>query len=177
MNIRPFKNHLPEIGQGTYVDDSAVVIGQVRTGSDCSIWPNTTLRGDVNWIKIGNNTSIQDGSVLHVTHDHPQKHPGGFPLTIGNQVTVGHNVILHGCSIEDNCLIGMGAIILDGAHIEKNVFIAAGALISPNKQLESGFLYVGSPAKKLRPLTDEEIDALQYSADHYVRLKNEYLKA
>ncbi len=176
MNIRPFKNHIPEIGQNTYVDESAVLIGQVTIGSDCSIWPNTTLRGDVNWIKIGNNTSIQDGSVLHVTHDHPEKHPGGFPLTIGSQVTVGHNVVLHGCTIEDNCLIGMGAIILDGVHIEKNVFIAAGALVSPNKTLASGYLYVGSPARKLRPLSEEEINSLQYSADHYVRLKNEYLQ-
>jgi len=112
---------------------------------------------------------------LHVTDDHTNKHPGGFPLTIGSQVTIGHNVILHGCSIEDNCLIGMGAIILDGAHLEKNVFLAAGALVSPNKRLESGYLYVGSPAKRLRELTDDEIAGLQYSADHYVKLKNEYL--
>ncbi len=175
MNIRPFKSHQPDISPSTYVDESAVIIGQVSIGSDCSIWPNTTIRGDVNWIKIGNNTSIQDGSVLHVTHENPDKPGSGFPLSVGSQVTVGHNVILHGCTIEDNCLLGMGAIILDGAHIEKNVLIAAGALVSPGKHLHSGYLYIGSPAKPLRPLTDNEIANLQYSADHYVKLKNEYI--
>ncbi len=175
MSIRNFKHHVPQIGQQVFVDESAQVIGQVEIGDDSSIWPNTTIRGDVNWIKIGANTSIQDGSTLHVTHDHADKHPGGFSLLIGNQVTIGHNVVLHGCTIEDNCLIGMGAIILDGVHIEKNVFIAAGALVAPNKRLQSGYLYVGSPAKKSRQLSNEEIIGLQYSADHYVKLKNEYL--
>lgn len=175
MSIRKFKQHKPNIGKDVYVDESAQVIGQVTIGDNSSIWPNTTLRGDVNWIKIGANTSIQDGSILHVTHDHTNKHAGGFPLTIGSQVTVGHNVVLHGCTVEDNCLIGMGAIILDGVHLEKNVFLAAGALVSPNKRLESGYLYVGSPAKRLRALTEEEIEGLQYSAEHYVKLKNEYL--
>ncbi|MCU7940147.1 MAG: gamma carbonic anhydrase family protein [gamma proteobacterium symbiont of Bathyaustriella thionipta] len=175
MSIRSFKQFNPVIGNGVYIDGSAQVIGQVEIGDDSSIWPNTTVRGDVNWIKIGANTSVQDGSVLHVTHDHTNKHPGGFPLIIGNQVTVGHNVVLHGCTIEDNCLIGMGAIILDDAHLEKNVFLAAGALVSPGKKLESGYLYVGSPAKKARALTEDEIEGLQYSADHYVKLKNEYL--
>jgi len=177
MSIRKFKQYTPDIGKDVYIDESAVVIGQVEIGHESSVWPNTTIRGDVNWIKIGANTSVQDGSVLHVTHDHTNKHPGGFPLTVGSQVTIGHNVILHGCTIEDNCLIGMGAIILDDAHLEKNVFLAAGALVSPGKRLESGYLYVGSPAKKLRALTDEEIDGLQYSAEHYVRLKNEYLNS
>lgn len=175
MNIRKFKAYTPQIGQDVYVDESAVVIGQVTIGDNSSVWPNTTIRGDVNWIKIGDNTSIQDGSVLHVTHDHSDKQSGGSPLTIGSQVTVGHNVILHGCTIEDNCLIGMGAIVLDDAHLEKNVFLAAGALVSPGKRLESGYLYVGSPAKKLRALTAEEIEGLQYSSEHYVRLKNDYL--
>jgi carbonic anhydrase/acetyltransferase-like protein (isoleucine patch superfamily) len=176
MAIRKFKDHSPSIGEGVYIDESAVVIGRVEIGVNTSVWPNTTIRGDVNWIKIGANSSIQDGSTLHVTHDHSDKHPGGYPLTIGSQVTVGHNVILHGCTVEDNCLIGMGAIVLDGAHLEKNVFLAAGALVSPNKRLESGHLYVGSPAKKLRALTQEEIDGLQYSAEHYVNLKNSYLE-
>ncbi|WP_198263122.1 gamma carbonic anhydrase family protein [sulfur-oxidizing endosymbiont of Gigantopelta aegis] len=175
MSIRDFKNHAPDIAEGVYIDESAQVIGQVSIGTDSSIWPNTTLRGDVNWIKIGANTSIQDGSTLHVTHDHTNKHPGGFPLSIGSQVTVGHNVVLHGCTVEDNCLIGMGAIVLDGAHLEKNVFLAAGALVAPNKRLESGYLYVGSPAKRIRPLTEEEITGLQYSSEHYVKLKNDYL--
>jgi len=175
MSIRPFKQFTPDIGRDVYIDESAQVIGQVEIGADSSIWPNTSIRGDVNWIKIGANTSIQDGSVLHVTHDHTNKHPGGYPLTIGSQVTVGHNVVLHGCTIADNCLIGMGAIILDDAYLEENVFLAAGALVSPGKRLESGYLYVGSPAKKARALTDDEIEGLQYSADHYVKLKNVYL--
>jgi len=175
MSIRPFKQFIPDIGRDVYIDESAQDIGPVEIGADSSIWPNTSIRGDVNWIKIGANTSIQDGSVLHVTHDHTNKHPGGYPLTIGSQVTVGHNVVLHGCTIADNCLIGMGAIILDDAYLEENVFLAAGALVSPGKRLESGYLYVGSPAKKARALTDDEIEGLQYSADHYVKLKNVYL--
>lgn len=177
MTIRKFKNHTPDIAQDAYIDESAQIIGQVSIGANSSIWPNTTIRGDVNWIKIGANTSIQDGSTLHVTHDHTNKHPGGFPLSIGNQVTIGHNVVLHGCTIEDNCLIGMGAIILDDVYLEKNVFLAAGALVSPGKRLESGYLYVGSPAKRIRTLSAEEIAGLQYSADHYVKLKNEYMSA
>lgn len=175
MSIRKFKQYTPDIGKDVFVDESAQVIGQVEIGDNSSVWPNTTIRGDVNWIKIGANSSVQDGSTLHVTHDHTNKQSGGYPLTVGSQVTVGHNVVLHGCTIEDNCLIGMGAIILDGAHLEKNVFVAAGALVSPNKRLESGYLYVGSPAKQLRPLTDDEIEGLQYSSEHYVRLKNDYL--
>ncbi len=177
MSIRTFKKHTPNIAPSAYIDESAQIIGQVSIGADSSIWPNTTIRGDVNWIKIGANTSIQDGSTLHVTHDHTSKHPGGYPLSIGNQVTVGHNVVLHGCTIEDNCLIGMGAIILDDAHLEKNVFLAAGALVSPGKRLESGYLYVGSPAKRIRKLSSEEIEGLQYSAEHYVKLKNDYISA
>lgn len=175
MSIRNYKEYSPKMGENVFVDESAQVIGRVEMGADCSIWPNTTIRGDVNWIKIGANTNVQDGSVLHVTHEHEVKHPGGYPLLIGDQVTIGHNVVLHGCTIEDNCLIGMGAIILDGAYLEKNVFLAAGALVMPNKRLQSGFLYVGSPARKARALSDEEIKGLQYSADHYVKLKNDYL--
>ncbi len=175
MSIRDYKEHSPIIAAGVFIDESAQVIGRVEIGRDCSIWPNTTVRGDVNWIRIGSCSNVQDGSVLHVTHDHAEKHPGGYPLIVGDNVTVGHNVVLHGCTIDDNCLIGMGAIILDGAHLEKNVFLAAGALVAPNKRLESGYLYVGSPAKKARQLSEEEIAGLQYSADHYVKLKNDYL--
>ncbi len=175
MTIRSYKEYTPDIAEDVFIDESAQVIGRVEIAANSSIWPNTTIRGDVNWIKIGANSNVQDGSVLHVTHDHTNKHPGGYPLTIGNQVTIGHNVVLHGCTVEDNCLIGMGAIILDDAYIEKNVFLAAGALVSPGKRLQSGHLYVGSPARKIRALTDEEIDGLQYSAEHYVKLKNDYL--
>lgn len=175
MSVRPYKEFIPNIGKDVYIDESAQIIGQVEIGANSSIWPNTTLRGDVNWIKIGANTSIQDGSTLHVTHDHTNKHPGGSPLIIGSQVTVGHSVVLHGCTIEDNCLIGMGAIILDDAYLEKNVFLAAGALVPPGKRLESGYLYVGSPVRKIRALSEDEIIAFQYSAEHYVKLKDDYL--
>lgn len=175
MAIRPFLEHSPQIGTGTFIDESAQVIGRVTIGMDSSVWPNTTIRGDVNWIKIGDCSNIQDGSVLHVTHAHAEKTHQGFPLIIGNGVTIGHNVILHGCRIEDYCLIGMGAIVMDNAIIEKNVFVGAGSLIAPGKRLQSGFLYLGSPARKVRPLTDDEMADFQYSAEHYIRLKNQYL--
>ncbi len=176
MSIRPYKQLLPHINDTVYIDESAQIIGQVEIGKHSSVWPNVSIRGDVNWIKIGQQSNVQDGSVLHVTHDHVDKHPGGYPLCIGNKVTIGHNVVLHGCTIEDNCLIGMGAIVLDNAYIERNVFLAAGALVAPGKRLQSGYLYVGSPAKKMRALSNDEIEGLAYSADHYVRLKNDYLE-
>lgn len=180
MAVRTFREHSPQIGADTYIDESAQVIGQVEIGSDSSIWPNTVIRGDVNRIKIGDRTNIQDSSVLHVTHAHPaHENPdqiaNGFPLTIGNFVTVGHKVILHGCTIEDFCLIGMGAIVMDNAYIEKNVLVGAGSLIAPGKRLQSGFLYLGCPAKKIRPLRDDEMNNFEYSAEHYKQLKNQYL--
>lgn len=175
MAIRTFLEHSPQIGTGTFIDESAQIIGRVTIGMDSSVWPNTTIRGDVNWIKIGDCSNIQDGSVLHVTHAHAEKTHKGSPLIIGSCVTIGHNVILHGCRIEDYCLIGMGAIVMDNAIIEKNVFVGAGSLIAPGKRLQSGFLYLGSPAKKIRPLTDGEIADLKYSATHYRQLKNQYL--
>ena len=175
-NIRLFEQFRPNIDDTAWVDPSAVIIGQVHVGAHASLWPNVTVRGDINRIVIGQYTNVQDGSVLHVTHDNPDRHPGGYALTIGNSVTVGHNVVLHGCTIEDYCLIGIGAIVLDGAHIEKQVYLAAGSLVTPGTRLESGFLYMGSPVKKARPLTQDEIIGLQYSAENYVRLKNNYLK-
>jgi carbonic anhydrase/acetyltransferase-like protein (isoleucine patch superfamily) len=180
MAIRTYQGYSPQIGSNTFIDESAQVIGQVEIGKDSSIWPNTTIRGDVNWIKIGDCSNIQDGSVLHVTHsqpglDKPDQVNKGFPLTIGNYVTVGHNVVLHGCSIEDYCLIGMGAIVMDDVIIEKHVFLGAGSLVAPGKRLQSGFLYLGSPARKIRPLQDDEMANFLYSAEHYIRLKNQYL--
>ena len=150
-----------------------MVIGDVEIGDDSSIWPMAVLRGDVNSIHIGSRTSIQDGSVLHVTHDHPAQ-PGGFPLSIGDEVTVGHNVTLHGCTIDNRCLIGMGSTILDGAVLEEHVLLGAGSLVPPNKVLEGGYLWVGSPVKRVRPLTVDEQIWFGYSAEHYVKLKNEY---
>jgi len=174
MNIQSFENSHPEIAPGVFVHASALVIGDVCIGSDSSVWPFTIVRGDVNSIRIGSNTNIQDNSVLHVTHDGPYK-PGGYGLEIGDNVTVGHRVILHGCKVGNHCLIGMGATVMDGAVLEDKVLLGAGSLVTPGKKLESGYLWMGSPAKRARKLTDEEIESLEYSAQHYVRLKNRYL--
>lgn len=164
---------MPELGRGAYVDDAAVVIGDVTLGEDTSIWPMTVVRGDVNTIRIGARTNIQDNSVLHVTHDGKYT-PGGYALSVGDDVTVGHRVILHACTVGDLCLIGMGSIIMDGAILESKVMLAAGSLVPGGKHLESGYLYMGSPVKQVRELTDEEIESLQYSADHYVEVKNSH---
>ena len=174
MSLRPYQGIQPKIGDSVYIDESALVIGDVSIGSDSSIWPMTVVRGDVNKITIGSCTNIQDGSVLHVTHPH-EKHPEGFPLHVGNNVTIGHKVILHACRIEDGCLIGMGSIIMDGAIVQSGVMVGAGSLVAPDKELESGYLYLGSPVKKVRKLTAEEQGWLEYSATHYVKLKNKYL--
>ena len=174
MPTRPFQSSNPSLGQRVYVDGSALVIGQVELGDDVSLWPGAVVRGDVNRIRVGARSNIQDLSVLHVTHDGPYS-PGGFPLSIGQEVTVGHRCILHACTVGDRCLIGMGSIVMDGAVIEDAVLLAAGSLVSPGKHLESGYLYRGSPAQKVRTLTDRELDMLSYSAAHYVRLKNRYL--
>jgi carbonic anhydrase/acetyltransferase-like protein (isoleucine patch superfamily) len=174
MSIRSFQGIKPNIGHSVYIDETALVIGDVTIGDHSSIWPMTVVRGDVNKITIGSNTNIQDGSVLHVTHGY-QKNPEGFALHVGNNVTVGHKVILHACVIEDNCLIGMGSTIMDGAVVHSHVLVGAGSLVSPGKELESGYLYLGSPVKKLRRLTDEERAWIDYSATHYVKLKSRYL--
>ena len=173
MTIRNFEDQQPNIHSSTFVDETALVIGDVKIAEDSSIWPFTIIRGDVNSIQIGSNTNIQDNSVLHVTHDGPYN-PGGFSLKVGNNVTVGHRVILHGCQIGDSCLIGMGTTIMDGAIVEANSIIGAGSLVTPNKQLESGYLWMGSPARKIRKLSDEEIESIEYSASSYAALKNKH---
>jgi carbonic anhydrase/acetyltransferase-like protein (isoleucine patch superfamily) len=175
VTIQTFNGIEPSVGEGVYIADSALVIGDTVLGKDVSIWPMTVLRGDVNRIEIGDETNIQDACVLHVTH-RSAAHPEGYPLSIGRGVTVGHRVVLHGCTIGDLCLIGIGAIIMDGAVVEDRVIVGAGALVPPGKRLESGFLYVGSPAKPSRTLKDEELEYLSYSRDGYVRLKNQYLR-
>ena len=175
MTIRTFNNITPAIADSAYVDEQACVIGDVTLGAHSSVWPMATIRGDIHTIKIGAYTNIQDGSILHVTHD-SEYTPGGFPLTVGNYVTVGHNVILHACTIQDYCLIGMGAIVLDGAILEPETMLGAGCVVTGGKTLESGYLWLGQPAKKIRPLTDEEKQFLRYSAEHYTKLANQYLK-
>ncbi|MDH5395120.1 MAG: gamma carbonic anhydrase family protein [Gammaproteobacteria bacterium] len=173
MAIRDFDNFLPDIHPSCFIDDKALVLGQVTMGENCSVWPFTVIRGDVNSITIGNNTNIQDNSVLHVSHDGPYN-PGGYNLEIGDDVTIGHRVILHGCHIGNLCLVGMGSTIMDGVVIESNTIIGAGSLVTPNKKLESGFLWMGSPARKVRKLTGTELESLKYSAQHYVKLKNRH---
>jgi len=175
MNIRKYKDTYPQLAKSTYVDDAAVVIGDVMIGEDSSVWPMAVIRGDVNSIRIGQRTSVQDGSVLHVTHAHSAV-PAGHPLIIGDDVTIGHNVTLHGCTIHNRCLIGMGSTVLDGAILEEGVLLGAGSLVPPGKTLEGGYLWIGSPVKRARPLTEAEIAWFRYSAEHYVRLKNNYME-
>ena len=174
MSIRQFDDKKPVIGSSVYIDESAVVIGDVTLGDDVSVWPTTVIRGDVESIKIGAGTNVQDGAVLHVSHAGPFS-PEGQPLTIGKGVTIGHRAVVHACTVGDYCLVGIGAIILDGAVLEDYVMLGAGALVSSGKRLESGYLYVGSPAKQARPLKESEKAFLEYSAEHYVLLKNEHL--
>ena len=173
MTIRSFKDKVPDIHKSAFIDDTAVVIGDVTIGEDSSLWPMTVARGDVHSIKIGARTNIQDACVLHVTHD-GEFTPGGFPLIIGDDVTVGHRVTLHACTVGNLCLIGMSATIMDGAVIEDKVIVGAGSLVSPGKKLDSGYLYVGSPVKRVRELNEKEIEGLKYSAEHYVHLKDQH---
>ncbi len=175
MSIRRFNEKQPILGEAVFIDDSAVVIGDVTIGNDVSIWPMTVIRGDVESITIGEGTNVQDGSVLHVSHA-GKFSTQGHPLRIGNYVTIGHKAVVHACTIGDYCLIGIGAIIMDDAVIEDYVMLGAGSLVAPGKRLESGYLYVGSPAKQVRPLKEAEKEFLQYSAEHYIHLKNEHLK-
>ncbi len=172
--IRSFNQHSPQLGHEVMIDPSAVVSGQVSLGDDASIWPCASVRGDLEPIIIGARSNIQDGAVLHTSH-HSPFNDRAYALTIGNDVTIGHNVTLHGCTIKDLCLVGMNAVILDGALIPPYTFIGAHSLVTAGKQLESGFLYAGSPAKKIRQLTEQECDFFHYSAAHYVSLKNQHL--
>jgi len=173
-NISAYQNVMPCIGSGVYIHPSASVIGDVELGDNASVWPSTVIRGDVNCIRIGSGTNVQDSSVLHVSHKSSWD-PAGAPLIIGNNVTIGHKVILHGCTVEDECLIGMGSIIMDKVIVQKHVLVGAGALVPEGKVLESGYLYLGSPARKVRQLTEKELEHFIYSANHYIRLKNTYL--
>ncbi|WP_225085974.1 gamma carbonic anhydrase family protein [Pectobacterium colocasium] len=177
MSAKTFRRYngiSPVLRERVMVDHSSVVIGKVTLGDDVGVWPLVAIRGDVNYITIGARSNIQDGSVLHVTHC-SEKKPEGNPLIIGEDVTVGHKAMLHGCQIGNRVLVGMGSILLDGAVIEDDVMIGAGSLVPPGKRLEKGHLYLGSPVKKIRPLTQEEIEGLIYSANNYVRWKDEYL--
>ncbi|ABM02100.1 carbonic anhydrase, family 3 [Psychromonas ingrahamii 37] len=172
--LRGYKNSFPVLGDSVYIDPFSSIIGDVTLGDDVNIWPMCVVRGDVNFITIGKRSNIQDGSILHVARA-GEASIDGYPLIIGDDVTVGHKAMLHACRIGNRVLIGMGAIVLDNAQIDDDVILAAGALVPPNKHLESGYLYIGSPAKAARKLTDDELAFLPRSAAHYVTLKNEYI--
>tara|TARA_R110002167_G_scaffold162307_3_gene358742 strand:- start:611 stop:1147 length:537 start_codon:yes stop_codon:yes gene_type:complete len=175
MAIRSYKDKLPTLAEHCYIDASSVVVGDVKCAEHVSIWPLVAARGDVNYIQIGARTNIQDGTVLHVSRI-SDANPLGFPLVIGADVTVGHKCMLHGCTLGNRILVGMGAIIMDGAIVEDDVFIGAGTLVPPNKTLKSGFLYKGNPAKQARPLKESEIAFLKQSALNYIKLKDEYIE-
>jgi carbonic anhydrase/acetyltransferase-like protein (isoleucine patch superfamily) len=174
MKLRAYRGIVPTVAHTAYIDPAAVVIGDVEIGADSSVWPGAVIRGDVQRIRVGARTNVQDGSILHVTHDGPYT-PGGFPCLIGDDVTIGHAAVIHACTIEDACLIGMHATVLDGAMVRKHGFVGAGAVIAPGKMVGSGELWVGNPARMLRRLSEAEIERLYYSAGQYVKLKNDYL--
>lgn len=174
MTLRPYRGRWPQLGERVYIDPMAAVIGDVTLGADSSVWPCAVVRGDVAFIRIGARTSVQDGAVLHVTHDGPYV-PGGRALLVGDDVTIGHGAVLHACTIGVACLIGMNATILDGAVLEDEVMVAAGALVPPGRCLTRGTLWAGNPAREVRPLTAAQIAFLHYSAAHYVTVKNGYL--
>ena len=176
MNIRPYLDSLPRLGANVYIDPVAVVIGDVEIGDDGSLWPFAVARGDVNYVRIGARTNVQDGAVLHVTHD-GEYTPGGFPLVIGDDVTIGHGAIVHACTVGNACLIGMNATVLDGVVVSRHSMIGAGAVVTPGKVVGEGELWLGNPARRVRMLSAEEIERLYYSARHYVKLKNNYLGA
>ncbi len=169
MSIRNFENDYPRLATTVHIDPLALVIGNVTVGAYSSVWPMAVVRGDVQSITIGTRTNVQDHAMLHVSHDGPYC-PGGRALVIGDEVTIGHHATLHACTIGHHCLIGIGAIILDGAVLEPYTLLAAGSLVSPHKVLEGGYLWRGSPAQKVRALTDQEMEHFSYSAHHYVQL-------
>ncbi len=174
-NLRAYRGRVPKLGARAYVDPAASVIGDVELGDDVSIWPAAVLRGDVERIRVGARSNVQDGAILHVTHDGPYT-PGGLPCIVGTDVTIGHGAVIHACTIEDCCLIGMHATVLDGAVVRRHAFVGAGALIAPGKVVGEGELWIGNPARCARRLSDTEIEALLYSARHYVEPKDDYLR-
>ena len=173
-SVRAYRNISPTLGKDVYIDESAVIIGDVVLGNDVSVWPCAVIRGDMHKIRIGHRTSVQDNAILHITHA-SDFNPGGWPLIIGDDVTIGHGACLHGCTLGNQILIGIGVTVLDGAVIQDKVIIGANALVPPGKTLESGYLYVGNPCKQARPLKESELSFFSYSANNYVKLKNEYL--
>ncbi len=165
--IRPYRGVLPRIATSSYIDPSAVVIGDVVIGERSSIWPNVSIRGDVNYIRVGDETSVQDNTVLHVDHDK-------YPCLIGNRVTVGHSAVLHGCVVEDEVLVGIGAIVLNGAKIGRGAVIAAGALVPEGMEVPPDTVAMGTPARVKRAVSEEEKLRFRTNADNYVKITTIY---
>jgi len=174
-SIRSHNGSTPQLGARVYVDPAATILGDLVLGDDVSVWPGAVVRADMHRIRIGARSNVQDNAVLHITHA-GEYNPAGFPLEIGADVTIGHSAILHGCTVHDRALIGIGAIVLDGAVVESEVMVGAGCMVPPGKTLESGSVYVGNPARRLRPLSADERRFLTYSPQNYVALKNIYLR-
>ncbi len=173
--ILSYKKFTPKIGKNTFIAPTADIIGHCEIGNDCSIWFGVVIRGDVHYIKIGDRSNVQDLSMIHVSHYKKEDMSDGFPTVIGSDVTIGHRVMLHGCKIEDACIIGMSTTILDGAEIGKESIVAAGSVVTQNKKFPPRSLIIGTPAKVLRKLSDKEIESIYESAKNYVKYKNEYL--
>ena len=173
--ILRYKNWFPKIRKDVWIAPNATIVGNVEIGEDSSVWFGSVIRGDVHFIKIGKRTNIQDLTMIHVTHYTKEDMSDGNPTIIGDNVTIGHRVMLHGCKIEDGCLIGMNATILDGAVIGKESIVGAGALVTKNKKFPPRSLIIGSPAKVVRELSDEEVKELYESANRYVKFKNDYI--
>jgi carbonic anhydrase/acetyltransferase-like protein (isoleucine patch superfamily) len=173
--VEAFRGQSPQMGKGVFIHKAATVIGDVHLGEDVSVWPGAVIRGDMMGIRIGDRSNVQDNAVLHTTHASEKYNPDGFPLTIGEDVVIGHKAVLHGCKIQDRILIGIGAILNDGVVVECDVIVGAGTLVPPGKHLESGYVYAGNPARQMRPLKDEEKSFLRYSPQNYIKLKNQYL--
>ena len=174
--ILSYKEFTPKIGKDTFIAPTSDIIGRCEIGNDCSIWFGVVIRGDVHYIKIGDRSNVQDLSMIHVSHYKKEDMSNGFPTVIGSDVTIGHRVMLHGCKIEDACIIGMSTTILDGAEIGKESIVAAGSVVTQNKKFPPQSLIIGTPAKVLRKLSDKEIESIYESAKNYVKYKNEYLQ-
>jgi len=171
----PYKGWTPKLDKNAWIAEGATVIGRTEMGEDSAVWFGCVVRGDVHYIKIGARSNIQDLSMVHVTHHKKEDMSDGHPTIIGDDVTIGHRVMLHGCTIEDACLIGMSATILDGAVIGKESIVGAGSLVTKNKKFPPRSLIIGSPAKVVRELTDDEVAELYASARRYVEFKNNYI--
>lgn len=174
MSIRTYHGKTPILGKEVYIDETAVLIGDVKIGDECSIWPCAVVRGDVNQVCIGNRSNIQDGCILHVSHVNQETHCQGTALIVGEDVTIGHNAVLHGCTIGDRVLIGMGSVILDNVVIGHDVIVGAGSVVPPGKQLNSGYLYLGNPVRQIRSLIESEKELLLSGCKYYIQLKNTY---